>query len=61
MIAAIGLLALGIVALEIIRRRGTPTERDDRLVRAVDDMRTRMDDLGRDLQLAAAERIRAGG
>jgi diguanylate cyclase (GGDEF)-like protein len=57
-IAAMGLLGLGIVALEIIRRRSEPTERDDRLVRAVDDMRTRMDDLGRDLQeaLERAER-----
>jgi diguanylate cyclase (GGDEF)-like protein len=53
-----GLLGLGIAALEIIRRRSEPTERDDRLVRAVDDMRTRMDDLGRDLQeaLERAER-----
>jgi diguanylate cyclase (GGDEF)-like protein len=57
-IAAMGLLGLGIAALEIIRRRSEPTERDDRLVRAVDDMRTRMDDLGRDLQeaLERAER-----
>jgi diguanylate cyclase (GGDEF)-like protein len=51
-IAATALLGLGIAALEIIRRRSEPTERDDRLVRAVDDMRTRMDDLGRDLQEA---------
>src|SRR6187402_1474860 len=56
-IAATALLGLGIVALEIIRRR-EPRERDDRLVQAVDDMRTRMDDLGRDLSeaLERAER-----
>ena len=56
-IAATALLGLGLVALEIIRRR-EPTERDDRLVQAVDDMRTRMDDLGRDLSeaLERAER-----
>jgi diguanylate cyclase (GGDEF)-like protein len=51
-IAATALLGIGIVALEIMKRKGQPTERDDRLVRAVDDMRTRMDDLGRDLQEA---------
>ena len=45
-IAATALLGLGLVALEILRRRSEPTERDDRLVRAVDDMRSRMDDLG---------------
>jgi diguanylate cyclase (GGDEF)-like protein len=57
-IAATALLGLGITALEIIRRRGEPTQRDDRLVQAVDDMRSRMDDLGRDLQeaLERAER-----
>ena len=39
------------------RRRTAPT-RDDRLVQAVDEMRTRMDDLGRDLSdaLERAER-----
>jgi len=56
-IAATALLGLGLVALEIIRRR-EPARRDDRLVQAVDDMRTRMDDLGRDLSeaLERAER-----
>jgi diguanylate cyclase (GGDEF)-like protein len=56
-IAATALLGLGLVALEIIRRR-EPAGRDDRLVQAVDDMRTRMDDLGRDLSeaLERAER-----
>ena len=51
-IAATALLGLGIAALEIIRRRSEPTARDDRLVQAVDDMRSRMDDLGRDLSEA---------
>lgn len=51
-IAAIALVGLGIVALEILRRRNEPDARDDRLVQAVDDMRTRMDVLGRDLQEA---------
>ena len=57
-IAATALLGLGIAALEIIRRRSEPTARDDRLVQAVDDMRSRMDDLGRDLSeaLERAER-----
>ena len=57
-IAATALVGLGLVALEIVKRRGQPVERDDRLVRAVDDMRTRMDDLGRDLSeaLERAER-----
>ena len=57
-IAATALLGLGLVALEILRRRSEPTERDDRLARAVDDMRSRMDDLGRDLShaLERAER-----
>ena len=57
-IAAAALLGLGVVALEIVKRRNQPAERDDRLVRAVDDMRTRMDVLGRDLQeaLERAER-----
>ena len=57
-IAATALVGLGLVALEIVKRRGQPVERDDRLVRAVDDMRTRMDDLGRDLSeaLGRAER-----
>jgi diguanylate cyclase (GGDEF)-like protein len=56
-IAAIALVGLGLVALEIVKRR-RPTERDDRLVQAVDDMRTRMDVLGRDLSeaLERAER-----
>jgi len=57
-IAATALVGLGIVALEIIRHRSEPTARDDRLVQAVDDMRSRMDDLGRDLSeaLERAER-----
>lgn len=40
------------------RRRPAPAARDDRLVQAVDEMRTRMDDLGRDLSeaLERAER-----
>jgi diguanylate cyclase (GGDEF)-like protein len=56
-IAAIALVGLGIVALEIVRRR-QPVDRDDRLVQAVDDMRSRMDTLGRDLSeaLERAER-----
>jgi diguanylate cyclase (GGDEF)-like protein len=57
-IAAAALLSLGVVgALVLGRRRPAPT-RDDRLVQAVDEMRTRMDDLGRDLSdaLERAER-----
>jgi diguanylate cyclase (GGDEF)-like protein len=56
-IAAIALVGLGLVALEIVKRR-QPPEREDRLVQAVDDMRTRMDTLGRDLSeaLERAER-----
>jgi diguanylate cyclase (GGDEF)-like protein len=44
-------------ALVLVRRRPAPA-RDDRLVQAVDEMRSRMDDLGRDLSdaLERAER-----
>ena len=54
-IALLGLAAL--VAFLVVRRRPDP-QRDDRLARAVDDMRSRMDDLGRDLSdaLERAER-----
>ncbi len=53
--ALLGLVAL--VVLLYVRRRPDP-QRDDRLARAVDDMRNRMDDLGRDLSdaLERAER-----
>ena len=57
-IAAAALLGLGAVgALVLVRRRPAPA-RDDRLVQAVDEMRSRMDDLGRDLSdaLERAER-----
>jgi diguanylate cyclase (GGDEF)-like protein len=56
-IAAIALIGLGGLALFLVRRRPDP-QREDRLARAVDDMRTRMDDLGRDLSeaLERAER-----
>ena len=56
--AAIALLGLAaLVAFLVVRRRPDP-RRDDRLARAVDDMRSRMDDLGRDLSdaLERAER-----
>ena len=50
-------MGLGLAALVFARRR-PETTRDDRLVQAVDEMRTRMDDLGRDLSdaLDRAER-----
>ncbi len=51
-IAVTALLGLGVVTVLLVGRRRPATERDDRLVRAVDDMRTRMDDLGRDLSEA---------
>ncbi len=53
--ALLGLVAL--VVLRYVRRRPDP-QRDDRLAQAVDDMRNRMDDLGRDLSdaLERAER-----
>ena len=53
--ALLGLVAVG--ALVLVRRRPAPA-RDDRLVQAVDEMRNRMDDLGRDLSdaLERAER-----
>ena len=57
-IAAAALLGLGAVgSLVLVRRRPAPA-RDDRLVQAVDEMRSRMDDLGRDLSdaLERAER-----
>jgi diguanylate cyclase (GGDEF)-like protein len=49
---------VGAAAFLLARRRPAPTARDDRLVQAVDEMRTRMDDLGRDLSdaLERAER-----
>ena len=59
-IAATAFVGLtGAAAFLIAQRRGhAPAGRDDRLVQAVDDMRTRMDDLGRDLSeaLERAER-----
>jgi len=57
LIAAIALVGLGVVVVLLLRGRPKP-EREDRLARAVDDMRTRMDDLGRDLSdaLERAER-----
>jgi diguanylate cyclase (GGDEF)-like protein len=56
-IAAAALVGLGGLALVLARRRAA-SPRDDRLVQAVDEMRTRMDDLGRDLSeaLERAER-----
>ncbi len=56
-IAATALLGLGFAALIAVRRQPAQS-RDDRLVQAVDEMRTRMDDLGRDLSdaLDRAER-----
>jgi len=56
-IAAAALLGLAGLVLVLSRRR-SETPRDDRLVQAVDEMRTRMDDLGRDLSdaLDRAER-----
>lgn len=50
---------MGLAGLAVLLGRGRPASpRDDRLVRAVDEMRTRMDDLGRDLSdaLERAER-----
>jgi len=50
---------VGLAGLAVLLGRGRPASpRDDRLVRAVDEMRTRMDDLGRDLSdaLERAER-----
>ena len=59
-IAATALMGLtGAAVFLLARRRGhAPAARDDRLVQAVDEMRTRMDDLGRDLSeaLERAER-----
>ena len=44
---------LGLVGLAVaLGRRKPASPRDDRLVAAVDEMRTRMDDLGRDLSQA---------
>ena len=50
-IAAVALLGLVGLAVALGRRKPT-SPRDDRLVAAVDEMRTRMDDLGRDLSQA---------
>ena len=58
MIVAGALLGVaGLVAFLAVRGR-PDVDRDDRLARAVDDMRSRMDDLGRDLSdaLERAER-----
>ena len=58
MIVAAALLGVaGLVAFLAVRGR-PDADRDDRLARAVDDMRSRMDDLGRDLSdaLERAER-----
>jgi diguanylate cyclase (GGDEF)-like protein len=57
-ITAAALLGLGAVGMLVLGRRRTAPTRDDRLVQAVDEMRTRMDDLGRDLSdaLERAER-----
>jgi diguanylate cyclase (GGDEF)-like protein len=51
--ALVGLAVLGVLVV-----RGRPPAREDRLVKAVDEMRSRMDDLGRDLSdaLERAER-----
>ena len=57
-LAAAALLGLLVVVALVLARRRPAATRDDRLVRAVDEMRTRMDDLGRDLSdaLERAER-----
>ena len=57
-IAAAALLGLGAVGALVLARRRPAPARDDRLVQAVDEMRNRMDDLGRDLSdaLERAER-----
>ena len=57
-IAAAALLSLGVAGTVLLGRRRSPPTRDDRLVQAVDEMRTRMDTLGRDLSdaLERAER-----
>jgi diguanylate cyclase (GGDEF)-like protein/MYXO-CTERM domain-containing protein len=55
----IGAAALvGLLVAVLLRRRRPGPSRDDRLVQAVDEMRTRMEDLGRDLSdaLERAER-----
>jgi diguanylate cyclase (GGDEF)-like protein len=51
-------LSLGVAGAVLLGRRRSPPTRDDRLVQAVDEMRTRMDTLGRDLSdaLERAER-----
>jgi len=51
-------LSLGVAGTVLLGRRRSPPTRDDRLVQAVDEMRTRMDTLGRDLSdaLERAER-----
>ena len=57
-LAATALLGVGLAALVYVRRKPPESTRDDRLVQAVDEMRTRMDGLGRDLSdaLERAER-----
>jgi diguanylate cyclase (GGDEF)-like protein len=56
--AAIALSGLAAVVAFLVTRSRPRPAREDRLVRAVDEMRTRMDDLGRDLSdaLERAER-----
>ncbi len=51
-VVAIALLGVGVLVAVLAIRSHPDTEREDRLARAVDDMRTRMDDLGRDLSEA---------
>ncbi|HEY7344690.1 MAG TPA: sensor domain-containing diguanylate cyclase [Gaiella sp.] len=57
-IAAAALLGAAAVGALVLGRRRQAPARDDRLVQAVDEMRTRMDNLGRDLSeaLERAER-----
>ncbi len=57
-IVAAALLGVGGLVAFLVLRSRPDAQRDDRLARAVDDMRSRMDDLGRDLSdaLERAER-----
>jgi diguanylate cyclase (GGDEF)-like protein len=57
-VAAIALSGLAVVVAFLVTRSRPRPRREDRLVQAVDEMRTRMDDLGRDLSdaLERAER-----
>ncbi len=56
--AAVALVGLAAVVVFLVARSAPRPGREDRLVQAVDEMRTRMDDLGRDLSdaLERAER-----